>query len=160
MAIQNITTDYTGRKKDISIMRNTVPTVANAQPVTLEFGKVSAYCAGVQKLVQRYTVIFFTAVGSQPDYPDFGTPFYTTVVQSNIGAKSEILHKFNFANLKTIETIRAYQQASTVAIPLDEQINTATLLDLVISTPDSLQLKIKIKTNAGESVDFLMPLPL
>lgn len=159
MAINQITTDYSGRKKDVSIIRNIDPTNPTTQKVTLEFGKVSAYCAGVQKLVQRYMIIFMTQVGTQKMYPNFGTPFYGQITQGNVTNKTDLVHKFNFANLKTVETIRTYQQQFN-DIPLDEQINTAVLGDIIFVAKDSINIRILIKTNAGENVDFLMPLPL
>jgi hypothetical protein len=159
MAISKITTDYSGRKKDVSIIRNINPTNPATQKVTLEFGKVSAYCAGVQKLVQRYMIIFMTEVGTQKSYPEFGTPFYGNIRRGNVVNKTDLVHKFNFANLKTVETIRTHQQKFN-DIPLDEQINTALLGDIIFVARDQINIRILIKTNAGDNVDFLMPLPL
>ena len=159
MPISKFTTDYSGRKKDVSIMRGTDPTSKFSQGVTLEFGKVSAYCAGIQKLIQQYMVLLLTAIGTQPAHPDFGTTFYTQIIKGNVSNKSDLIHKFNFANLTAIEKIKSYQQGKT-DIPEDEQLDTALLDDVIFVSRDQVNLRITVKSNAGDEVEFLMPIPL
>lgn len=157
MPIGKITTDYFGRKKDISIIKGADPNTLGKQNVTLEFGKISTYCAGVQKLIQRYMIIFLTLLGSQPKFPTFGTDFYSRLTGSNLVSRADMIHLFNFANLTTIKTIKEHQSTKT-DIPEDEQLNTAYLNSLLISG-DTLSLKVVIETSAGSTVDFVVPLP-
>ena len=158
MPISGTTTDYTGRKKDLSIMSGTDPKSTERQPVTLKFGAVSSFCAGIQKLIQKYMIYFTTIAGTQSQYPDFGTDFMIGVQNGNIRTREDIVHAFNFANLKTLEALKAYQKENPT-IPTDEQINTASLDNLEVNG-DKLVIDIRIVSNAGTDVVFLMPLPI
>ena len=75
MAIAGITSDYTGRKRDISILQYPDAAILDAQTVTPSFGKNARFCAGVQSLVQKYAIILLTNLGSQEMYPNFGTNY-------------------------------------------------------------------------------------
>lgn len=157
MSISYTTTNYSGRKRDLNIFGRVDPYNTNPQRITLGFGKVSSYCAGVQKLVQRYAIMFLTEIGSQTMYPTFGTGFLTSLGGSNRIPKDELVHYFNFANLKVLSELQVYQQ--TNSDPYDEQISTATLNSMVM-TGDSLLFSVTIVTKTGETVPFIIPLPL
>jgi len=158
MAISSITTDYSTRTKDILIFLGANPAKSDKQPVTAAFGNISAYCAGVQKLIQRYFISFFTTIGSQENFTDFGSNFLQRIISSrrNI-TKTEILHIFNFANAKVLGDFRTYQ-SNNPNLPLDEQIGRAELTD-AIANGDTLSLTIKIITLAGDTITFVLPLP-
>lgn len=158
MPIKSIITDYTGRKRDINIAFGIDPTNPDRQVLNLSFGAISTFCAGVQKLVQKYMILFLTAIGSQSQFPTFGTEFAGTIYSGNLASREDVLHAFNFANFSVLETLKAYQ-AKNPSLPLDEQISTALLNNLEVEG-DRLSVEIRIVTNAGEDVDFLIPLPL
>lgn len=158
MPISNFTTDYTGRKKDISIAYGINPKSDARQTVILQFGKISSYCAGIQKLVQRYMVYFMTMLGTQNSYPTFGTNFLKNVTQGNVKTREDLIHEFNFANLAVLSTFKDYQKIHP-EMPIDEQISTASLSN-ISSSGGSVSLDIRIVSNAGDTVTFLMPLPL
>ncbi|MEG7795894.1 hypothetical protein, partial [Listeria monocytogenes] len=71
MAIKSITTNYTGRKIDLHIMQGVK--APGSSDISLGFGKISNYCSGVQKLIQRYTIMLLTEIGSQENFPTFGS---------------------------------------------------------------------------------------
>ena len=158
MPIRNIIQDYTGRKRDLNIAFGIDPTNPNRQIVDLSFGKLSTFCAGVEKLIQRYMILFLTAVGSQLNYPTFGTDFANVLYSSNLKSREDMLHTFNFANFNVLTILEKYQ-TDNPGLPLDEQISTASLNEFEVSG-DKLSVSIKILTLAGENVDFLIPLPL
>lgn len=157
MAIGSITTDTSGHTRDIHIMQGVNPRLASST-ITLSFGKVSNFCVGIQKLVQRYTITFLTILGSQTDYTEFGTNFLSSTLASNVNpSRLDVQHIFNFANALVLEIFREYQSGNT-DLPLDEQIDTATLTDLSV-TPGSISLRITITSLSGDVVDFIVPLP-
>jgi len=157
MSISYTTTNYSGRKKDLNIFGKVDPYNTDPQRITLGIGKVSSYVAGVQKLVQRYAIMLLTEMETQPVYPTFGTFLVTNLRGSNRTPKDELIHYFNFANLKVLSEMHAYQQ--TNSDPYDEQISTATLNSMVMAG-DSLAFSVTIETKTGESVPFVIPLPL
>lgn len=156
MAISKISTNYADRKLDLHIMQGVhAPNASNISP---SFGKISNYCAGVQKLIQRYTIMFLTEIGSQEDYPEFGSDFITKITStSNNFNRSDLFSLFAFANQKVSDELFDYQINND--IPLDEQLNVVELNEIV-STPDGgVSLKLTIIPRAEQPVEFLMPLP-
>ena len=160
MGIAYTTTDVSGRMQDISILKFPVQYASNGQLVVdaLEFGTPSQFCVGIQKLIQRYVITLLTFLGSQTDYPTFGTGLLPYITSTNYGSsKDNVQHAFNFANSAVLSIFRTYQ-ASNPNLPLDEQINTAILNDITLIS-DAINLKISIISNAGTNVVFYIPLP-
>lgn len=166
MAVNKITSDYTGRKKDISILQYPDPHIADAQSVKLNFSKNGRFCTGVQKTIQKYTVLLLTNLGSQEKFPEFGTSFYSDLIYRS-GALDTILATqiFVAASAQAVDVIKAYQIYKD-DIPADERLVSATLEDIVINNvyiagrPDrQVAFSVKILTEAGESVDYVLPLP-
>lgn len=158
MAVSSVTTNYSTRKRDISILQYPVATLPDAQTVTPKFGKNARFCAGVQKLVQRYAIILLTNLNSQEKYPDFGTDFLYSV-QSGInptdtGAASQL---FSLASYSAVKLIKS-DQISRRNVPLDEQLNSATLTNISM-LGDNVVFDVSIQTMAGTDVQFVIPLP-
>lgn len=158
MAVASTTTDYTGRLKDISILQYPDATGTEAQTVLPSFGKHTRFCAGVQKLVQKYAVILLTNVGSQLAYPEFGTSFLYTM-QAGISPVDRIraAQIFSLASYKAVSTLRAYQE-KTPGIPSDESIVRATLQNISLYGGYAA-FDVVIHTEAGDTIDFVVPLP-
>lgn len=159
MPIRNITTDYTGRAKDINISPTIDPTKTSVQKVTPGFGNVSSYCAGVQKLLQRFMIALTTVRGSQPAYPTFGTDLLKTIAVSSLTTVADLKHAFNFASAKVVSEFREYQ-AATPGLPDDEQLDTALLLDISVTANYEVTYRVALYTKAGETYDFLLPIPI
>jgi hypothetical protein len=156
MPISGTSTDYSTRKKDIHILQGVNPNQLSR--ITPSFGRISNYCAGVQKLIQRYAIALLTELGSQTKYPDFGSTLLRTLNNRNFkNNKADVFHIFNFANAAVVTSFRAYQ-AKTKNLPDDEQLATAQLKDVVVSN-DSVSLSIQLYTVDTNAVVFLLPIP-
>ena len=153
--ITSVTTDYTGRQKDINIFGYKNPNTQTISTASLSFGRVSSYCAGVQKLLQRYTIALLTKLGSQTTYPDFGTDFTSSLESSQ--TSQDLQHALVFANALVISEFRQYQAVNS-GLPLDEQIQTVTINALTY-TQGVLYLNLSILTLAGDAVQYILPLP-
>ena len=158
MAIAKLTTNYTGRKKDISILQYPDASKPEAQDVSPKFGKSPRFCAGVQKLVQRYTIILLTNLNSQPDYPSFGTKFLYTL-KAGIAPTDKLMARqvFQLASYSTVNTLKEYQTKNIVAP--DESIKSATLKNISLYG-GYVSFDVILTTDAGSSIDFLVPLPV
>ena len=132
MGIYATTTDYTARKKDISVFQNPDGGLEGTQTVLPLFGKNPRFCAGVQKLVQKYAIILLTNISTQPNYPDFGTAFLYTI-NGGIDPTDKIAASqiFNIASYDAVATLRAYQ-STDANIPADERIYSATLTGIAL----------------------------
>jgi len=155
---KNEITDYKDRQRDISILDYPVVASFDGTVVTPSFGKVSKFCAGTQKLIQRYTILMLTNIGSQKFYPDFGTDFLWPL-QAGISPTSrlEAFQIFYLADSSAVGTIKNYQ-IDNPDIPEDEQLSFTELEDLVLSG-SYVSFSVKLTTLAGNLSNFLIPLP-
>jgi hypothetical protein len=158
MGIASITSNYIGRKKDISIFQYPDPSTADAQTVNPKFGNISRYCTGVQKLLQNYTVMLLTNIGSQINYSDFGT---NLMLQLTAGIspvdKLAATQLFEIASYETVTKLKNYQHYRT-DIPEDEMLVDATLTDITLQG-GLVAFEVAITTEAGDSVEFVVPVP-
>ena len=156
MPISGVSTDYSNRKKDIHIFQGVNPSALAI--ITPEFGKISNYCTGIQKLVQRYAISLLTELGSQDNYPDFGSSLITRLIRrgGNMN-RLDIYPIFNSANLKIITSFREYQRA-TPGLPDDEQLSTAQLTNVIVAG-GNVSLSIQIYPLSGGAVEFVLPIP-
>ena len=172
MPISQVTSDYTGRKRDISILQTPNPyglpedtnlwsiyqIELSKNQVSPGFGKYGKFCAGIQKVVQKYAIILLTNLGSQPNFQEFGTDLIYTI-QAGI-SPVDILKAtqiFTLASHYAVSTLLDYQ-ASTQDIPSDERIVSAELTDISLYNGVA-SFSVKLTTEAGDSVGFLVPLP-
>jgi hypothetical protein len=159
MPIRNSTTSYVGRKKDISVLQNPDGLIADPQEIALKFGERARFCAGIQKLIQRYAILLLTNIGSQKYYPDFGTDLIYKL-QAGISTVDLIgaTQLFNLANFEAVNTLLNYQIEDTFSPP-DERISSATLSDINIIS-SSIYFSVTITTEALSSISFVVPLPI
>jgi hypothetical protein len=158
MAIKSQTTDYTGRRRDVSILQYPDSSISDPQPVNPVFGKLSRFCAGPQKLIQRYMLLLMTNTGSQEFYPEDGVDFLWTL-QGGISPVDRIAatQLFTLANYQVVTKLKRYQ-TDNPDLPLDEQIDKAELTDIALGG-GAVSFDVKLTTLAGSAVDFLIPLP-
>jgi hypothetical protein len=141
MAISSITTNYGNRTKDIHIFQGVNPLV-QVSSINPAFGKVSQFCSGVQKLVQKYAIMLLTDLGSQLNSPTFGTTLMRRLRSGNNISKPDFINIFNLANSTVIGAFREYQRGVS-NIPDDEFLDTAVLQDVVV-TNGNVRLRIKL----------------
>ena len=146
MAVSGITTNYTGRTKDLFISQGINPSLATTQQVNYGFGRLSYVVTGVQKLVQRYLITLFNAGLISR---------LNEVAGAGIG---EIPPTFALLNGPIVNDFRAYQ-AQNSSIPADEQLNTVSLTDYGVKG-DSIYLSLALLTNAGDNVTFVLPVSI
>ncbi len=156
MAIQGLSTNYSGRKVDLHIFQGV--SAPNPSNITPSFGKISNFCSGIQKLVQRYAINLLTEIGSQPDFLTFGTDLIPTLSSKSLRYnKADLYNIFNLASVKVLREFLAYQ--STTTVPDDEALNNAVLNDIV-SSPGGISIRVTIVSLAQDQVQFLLPLPI
>lgn len=158
MAIAREITDYTGRKKDLSILQYPDIFAIDGKEVLPKFGNPSRFCAGVQKLIQRYTILMLTNINSQDYYPGFGADFLWPL-QAGTDPTDSITARqiFTLADYAAVAVIKNYQVDNS-DLPLDEQLNFTTLRNISLYG-GYVSFDVKLTTLAGEAIDFLVPLP-
>lgn len=158
MPASSISSNYSGRKKDISIFQYPDAALLGEQTVAPKFGKNARFCTGVQKIVQAYAVILMTNISSQVNYPGFGTNFLYTL-QGGVSPVDYLRASqiFNLASYDALGSLKAYQ-SNRGDIPLDEQIASAELTNISLYGGQAA-FDVTIKTEAGDNVEFIVPLP-
>jgi len=139
-------------------MRSPDAMLAGPQNIAVSFGKNGQFCAGLQKIIQKYTIILLTELGSQPNYPTFGTDFLN-VLQGGFSPIDSLRASqiFNLASYVAVNALKTYQ-ASRDDIPDDERIVSATLTNISLYN-GSVAFDVAIATEAGSAMNFLIPLP-
>lgn len=157
MPITSTTTDYTDRLIDVHIFQGVDPHTRTT--INPSFGKVSNYCTGIQKLIQRYAISLFNELGSQPTFPEFGTTFVRDIsyVNSNLVSYHSLVNAFNISNLKVIKEFREYQRNNEQ--PEDEQLSTASL-EAVDVQGGYVHLAIRVIPVSGNNTQFVLPIPI
>lgn len=147
---------YTDRKIDLHIMQGIDP--PNKSAITPSFGKLTNFCTGVQKLVQRYVISLLTELTSQPTFTDFGTALVSTLTAtSSRFNQADIYPIFNAANAKVKNEFKQYDILNQP--PLDERLLNAELVS-VLAINGGVNLNINIKTFSQTDVTFVLPLPV
>ena len=153
-------TDYTGRKVDLEIFQTeNPPAVFKELTLTMTSGDVSRKLTGIQKLAQRYMLVFFTAKGSVPLRPDYGTSFMAAVGSGLMQSRTAVVQYFSFANVEVGQQLRLQDQdADGAALSDDEKFSRAYLMDYAVDTSSAkLYLKVKLESLAGGVYIFVLP---
>jgi hypothetical protein len=159
MAISGISSNYVSRKLDVSILHGGNPSSEVASLVLIGFnpdGEKSKRCAGIQKLIQRYSILLLSSPGDQPDFPDFGSGLRVVLQNKSRLDEGQLRHLFAIANSKILDEIVEEQQQDTTRQP-DEQLASVEFISGKYEL-DSLSLRLKLITVAGDSVEFLTPI--
>lgn len=141
-----ISTDYSGRLKDIYVSGPLNPLSSAAQNVSYSFGKTSKFIAGVQKLIQRYLISLINSGLVEKLQAISGNNIY-------IAKKLFLMH-----NSSVVDSFRNYQNSNPSTF-LDEQLDTVQLTSIT-STGTIINISLQLNTKAGTNVTFLLPLPL
>jgi len=153
--------DYTGRQVDVEALQTTEEPASTIRlSKTMTDGAKHRRITGLQKLVQRYAVLFLSDRGSARHNPLQGTDFVRIAQQGGIVGRESVVYYFAFANIQVRETILKEQGDSTFGEqPEDEQFDRAVLEDYAVDTTlGYLYLKIRVYSVSGDSANFIIPI--
>ena len=160
MSISGTTTDYTDRQLDLELLQS-IAIPAGSQAVSVSTAlKPPKVVAGVEKVVQRYTLLFLTTVGDMIYDREQGTNFISAVMRGNIHDRAGLQTYFAASNDAVLAQMASDDAKTDVygAMPLDEQIDSAQLLDFDIDFGTAtVKLSVEITTKAGTSIEFVVP---
>lgn len=162
MAVASFTTDVTGRSLDLEALQTTEGAQLSLVPLSLTVsakGK-SRRITGLQKLVQRYAILFLSAKNTIKYAKSQGTGFLPSVFAGYVQTAEHVSHQFVFANAAVIEQLRRDDSdpAYGTTPPDDERIASASLLDFTIDGANSrLYLQVRIKNLQGDATTYVIP---
>ena len=148
----NTSIDYTGRLVDIELLK-AIRVPEGSQSVHLLLTP-QAMLTGIEKMIQRYVLLFLTPSGSVQFDSSFGTPFTQAVVNGTLINYGQLFATFAYANTLVIRTMLE----NIEGLPDDEIIDNVTLIDSNINFANStLMLTLLFTTAAGTSAEFVIP---
>lgn len=112
-------------------------------------------CTGIEKLIQRWIIEFFTKQGSMPFQPERGSTFMTAFSRGELQIEADLIAEFGFAADQIFNNIVA---ATSENAPAEEVLQTAVLNEISILA-DQLQLIVTITSAAGTSRQIILPIP-
>lgn len=151
------TTDYSGRTIDLFIFQGAKP--LGDQLIAPGFGPDSGkITSGIQKLVQKWAILFLTEIGSMEYHPELGTRFLTLASQGGIRDVSMARGEFQLGAQLVQNTLAALETAD---MPYDEKLASAELVAVTLDrVAGLLNMTVTITSEAGTSHDVLLPVPV
>ena len=151
--------DYTGRTVDLLIFQNVKE--SGNQLVALEFGEAGYVCTGIQKVAQTWAALFMTDRGSMLNKPTRGSSFFPAVRRGRIQVEEDIPAEFALAAEQVQRTMELDAANASPALPDDERLDEANLLDFSLFRGQSLmKLKVRIRSIAGDTRVIYLPVPV
>lgn len=144
------TTNYSGRNVDIALFGSS-PTGA---AISMGIRPTALAIAGKLKASQNYIKCLLSTNGERLEDPDFGSDFVPSLLSTNISFPIQIQQAFSIQNILTLKWIKSQYTSLT---PLDEQIDTVTLLNYSIVSGGNINLSLQLLTKAGETAAFYLP---
>lgn len=152
--------DYTDRQLDVEALQTAKdPKFQIRLSKTLTSDNAHRKISGLQKLVQRYAIMFLNGEGTTKFSFDYGTDFIAAAQRGSISSRELVASEFAFANLSVRDNLlREQEDVSFGEMPDDEKFARADLEDYVIDTRTGyLYLKVRITSQAGDQAQFIIP---
>ncbi len=145
--------DYTGRSVDLSVFSGVASQGMVQVGLTVSQGKV---VTGIQKLSQIFTILFLSETGSRLGDSAYGTGFLTALRSGNL-RPSNVQVEFAAAAIDVVNYQRTYAPSDA---PDDEVLESAELMSINIPSPDRVELTVRLRSEAGDERDVIMPASL
>lgn len=154
------TTNYTGRQLDLEILQSVV-SPDHAQKVipgiSLSGGKI---VSGIEKMVQRYLVLFLTKLGSVHFDKLAGSDLLSNLAKGTITDTNSFTFHFNIANEYALSKMKEDSESNLYGPENpDEAIDSAELKNIDLDYGSSTaRISIKLTSKAGNNYYFVVPL--
>ena len=151
--------DYAGRTVDLLLLKTVLDVPAVNQRVQVDVSDGTdepRIVTGIEKLVQRYTLLFLNALGSTKFRPDHGTNLIPRAAKGLIYSLATLESAAAEANLFASRQISLADDGDD--IPDDERLVASEITDLVfVRTAAKVKISIRLTTAAGQSYVYIIP---
>ena len=153
----NTTTDYTGRTVDLLLLK-TVLTPSRDVIVDANVPKSPHSVTGIEKLVQRYALLFLTQLGSIRNRPSEGTELMIKLRRGQLLDESSVRAEAALANRTVMKQIRS--EDNSLDTPPDEALASSEVKDVTVDrTSSEITITVSLTTESGETYVYVTPLP-
>jgi len=151
--------DYSGRTVDLLLLKTILNVPAVNQRVGIDVTDVvdePRIVAGIEKMVQRFALVFINALGSTKFVESHGTEIVPNVSKGLIYSRATLESAAAEANLLASRQIMLADEGETT--PDDERLVASEVTDLEFSRLKStVKISIKLTTAAGKSYVYIIP---
>lgn len=153
-----VITNYSGRAVDLFIFYGAQP--VGDQLIRPGFGEEGSgnQTTGIQKLMQKWAILFLTETGSMEYHPDLGTRFLTVASQGGLRDLETVRSEFRLAARRVEAALAAVESDD---MPADERLQGAVLASANLDRAQGLlQMTVNITSEAGADRDIILPVPV
>lgn len=150
------TTNYSGRTVDLLLLQFVDQPKSDVK-VKPDVSKSPRMVTGIEKLVQRYALLFLTQVGSVKNCPNEGTEFMNRLGSGHIYDDNTLRSNAALANKTVFNLIRVEDKALDTAD--DEALLSSEITDLSMDrSTATVYVTVAITSVAGEKYVYTTPL--
>ena len=149
--------DYSGRTVDLLLLKTVLAVPTVNKRVSLDADGEPMIVTGVEKMVQRYAILFINAIGSTKFRPEHGTDVVPNVSAGLVYNMATLETTAAGANLEALRqmTISDAEEDDT---PDDERIVDSEVTNLEFSREKSkIKISVRLTTAAGNSYVYIIP---
>lgn len=156
-----VSTSYVGRQLDLEALQSLQsPSTSFVEVVPSVSFDDPKIVSGMQKLAQRYAILFTTIRGSDMEDINFGTDLYSVFETGNVSGTSALYLRAEAANRMVKSRIIAEDsdEATFGAQPDDEKLSDCWVDRVdVDTTTRRISVFVSIRSVAGSGVTFIVP---
>lgn len=156
LLVDRLPPEWAGRSVDWNVHHGVRPGMLAPLVGSLERLGRGWLVAGMQKLVQRYLLLLLTPQGSMPYLPRRGTSFIALLRNGWVRTPSDLRAAFAISQTELLPQLRALEQRGD---PPDERLASATLVGVELAGDHAI-LRIQLRSQAGDTTTFLLPIAL
>ena len=151
--------DYSGRTVDLLLLKTVLDAPAYGVRVGIDVSDVEGrpmIVSGIEKMVQRFALLFLNAMGSTMFRPGHGTGLIPEVSRGRVYDMPSLEAAAAEANMMARTSMMSADDG--LDTPDDELIASSEVTGLEFSRERSgVSISIKLTTQAGESFAFIVP---
>lgn len=149
--ITGVSTNYTGRKVDLSIF----PTMMTAGvPAIAQFSNKTKGIAGPSRELQRYAIALLTPLGHYRSDPTYGSNFLQKLWSSQLRFNTDLNFLFIKETQRVLEWLAVNRPANT---PTDEMLASVTLVSSNL-TLTSVNITANAVMQSDDALTLLLPI--
>ena len=151
-----MTTSYSGRTVDLLLLQF-IPMPTSETQVTPSVISEPRVVSGIEKLVQRYALLFLTQLGSVKNRESEGTEFLRLLGTGHIYDENTLRAYANSANVNVVSQIR--QEDADMDTAEDEALSKAEISAIAIDrSTATVSVTVTITAKSGDSYTYITPL--
>ena len=148
--------DYAGRTVDLLLLKTVLDVPVVNKRVGIDVSDDPMIVSGVEKMVQRYALLFITAMGSAKFRPDHGTNMIPKVAKGLVYSMATLESAAAEANLMARRQVMAGDVGEDT--PDDEKLVASDVVGLEFSRAKaSVMVSVRLATAAGKSYVYIIP---